>query len=204
MIFIFMVLGAAVLYAAGVPVADYAISKGNMIVEQGAPVDPDQDNTKLQTLVMNKKSTEDQSEVQVPEPDTQYGTIDCERIALSAPVYYGDSETVLQNGVGQFALSGLPGEGKPILMSAHDSTYFAPLEQVAVGDVITITTNNGEYHYSVGTTRIADEADTTAYDLTQDKEQLILYTCYPFGQLVGKRSERFFVYCDLVTDITTN
>lgn len=199
MILIFTVLGAAVLFAAGAPVADYVLAKGRMVITQGAPVDPGRDNADLQSMVMNIKDTEGQSEIPVPEPDEQYGTMNCDRISLSAPVYYGDNETVLANGVGQYTLGGLPGEGRPILMSAHDSTYFAPLEQIEAGDIVTIKTNYGEYNYLVNSTLIADEADTSAYDLTQDKEQLILYTCYPFGQLVGKRNERFFVYCDLIT-----
>lgn len=204
MVLMLTVFAAGIICLAGAPVFDYVKAKGLMVITQGAPVDPVSDNTGMQALVMNKKSTKDLSEILVPRLDEHYGMMSCDRISLSAPVYYGDSEKALQNGVGHYALSGLPGEGKPILMSSHDSTYFAPLEQVTIGDIITINTNYGEFNYSVTATLVAEEADTTAYDLTQDKEQLILYTCYPFGQLVGNRNERFFVYCDLVTDNTSN
>ncbi|MDF2568387.1 MAG: hypothetical protein K0R90_1843, partial [Oscillospiraceae bacterium] len=37
-----------------------------------------------------------------------------------------------------------------------------------------------------------------AYDLSQKKEQLILYTCYPFNTL-GLTSKRFFVYADKIS-----
>ncbi len=201
MILLFTVLGAAVLYVAGEPLASYISAEANMIIVNGAPADLKMNHPELSTLAM-EKSTVDQSEIQVPSPDMMYGTIDCEIIALSAPIYYGDSETVLLGGVGHYILSGLPGQGRPILMSAHDSTFFAPLEQIAAGDTVTITTEYGKFNYSVVSTGIADETDTTAYDLTQEKEQLILYTCYPFGQLVGSRNERFYVYCDLITDDT--
>lgn len=199
MTLLLMLAGAAVLYFAGKPLVSYLIAKGNMIIVNGAPAIPGKEASNVSTLVMNEISTSDQSEIQVPEPGTQYGTITCERIALSAPVFYGDSDTVLENGVGQYALSALPGEGKPILMSAHDVTFFAPLEQTETGDIITITTDYGVFNYSVASIKTAEETDTSAYDLTQDKEQLILYTCYPFGQLVGARTQRFFVYCDLIS-----
>jgi len=198
MIFFFMVLGATVSFIAGRPLMTYVISRGNMVIAQGAPMNLSENNTDVTALKMNQKSTLDQSEIQVPEVDSLYGTISCERIELSAPVYYGDNEEILESGVGNYVLSGVPGEGRPILMSAHDATFFAPLEIIEPGDEIVVTTDYGTYTYSVASTLVAEATDKTAYDLTQEKEQLILYTCYPFGQLVGMREERYFVYCDLV------
>ena len=43
--------------------------------------------------------------------------------------------------------------------------------------------------------------DTTAYDLSADYDNLVLYTCYPFDE-IGLTSQRFFVYADLVEGIT--
>lgn len=146
------------------------------------------------------KSTTDESDIQVPELETKYGTISCDRIELSAPLYYGDSDSTLLLGAGQYPNGVLPGYGRPLLISGHDATFFAPLERIKMGDVIIITTETGNYHYSVSSKIVADAEDTSAYDLTSEKEQLILYTCYPFGQLVGDRSRRFFVYCDPTPD----
>lgn len=151
----------------------------------------------LSRLVM-ERGTADLSDVWLPESGAQYGTITCERIALSAPVYYGDSEEILLKGVGQYPNGNLPGGGTPFLLSGHDATFFAPLEELQIGDLFIITTDYGTYEYTVSSKLVAEATDLTAYDLTQEKEQMILYTCYPFGQLVGNRSKRFFVYCDPV------
>jgi sortase A len=118
---------------------------------------------------------------------------------LSAPLYDDDSEELLIKGVGHYPESGLPGGGKPILISGHDTTFFAPLEQVAVGDVIRVVMEDKDYYYSIVTTKVALATDTSAYDLSQEKELLILYTCYPFGQLLGEHEERYFVYGEPTT-----
>lgn len=199
---LFMILASIILYFAGAPVASYVTAKTKMIIENGAPKHQGGKLQKLEPIV-NINGTMDSSEIQKPEINSQYGTIFCERIALTAPIYYGDSDTILEKGVGQYSLSGLPGEGKPILIGGHDITYFAPLEEILVGDIVNIATTYGEeYSYKVTDTKVAAATDTTAYDLSQDKEQLILYTCYPFGKLTGDRSNRYFVYCNKVADIT--
>ena len=47
------------------------------------------------------------------------------------------------------------------------------------------------------------DRDDTAYDLLQDKEQLIMYTCYPFEMLVGiTKQERLFVYADKISGLS--
>jgi sortase A len=63
-----------------------------------------------------------------------------------------------------------------------------------VGDVVRIVREDKDYYYSIVFTLVTELTDTSAYDLSQDRELLILYTCYPFGQLLGDRKERYFVY----------
>lgn len=194
---IYSILSAIFLYFAGKPIVNYVISHGNIMIQEGVS-EYSKANISDISIQVIIKDTKDQSEVQVPTPNAQYAKIICERIDLSAPLFYGDNDTVLQKGVGHYTGSALPGEGRPILISGHDGTYFAPIEFLKTGDQIKITTAYGEFIYEVIGTKIADSEDTKAYDLAQEKEQLILYTCYPFGQLLGDRSERFFVYCDLI------
>ena len=45
---------------------------------------------------------------------------------------------------------------------------------------------------------VVQETDTTAYDLDADTENIILYTCYPFG-ILTRTTQRYFVYGDLVS-----
>ena len=199
---LFMLLGALVLYFAGTPLAKWSIAKGNLAISKGAPQYPGDVARSVSKLDLTTNSTQDESDIQVPELETQYGTISCERIELSVPLYYGDSEATLLLGAGQYPGGVMPGYGKPFLISGHDATFFAPLEDIKIGDVIRITTESGTFDYSVASKLIADAKDTTAYDLAKDQEQLILYTCYPFGQLLGDRSKRFFVYCNPVSDLS--
>jgi len=184
-------------------VVDMIKSYGNMIITKGAPGYGNEFDSELSKLEINKKSTLDAMQIQVPALETHYGNLYCDRVELEAPIYYGDSDTVLSYGVGQYTASGLPGEEKPILIGGHDGTYFAPLEHIKIGDVVTIETNYGQFEYKVAATRIADALEADAYDLSQEKEQLILYTCYPFNQLLRDSSERFFVYCDRISDSKT-
>jgi sortase A len=171
------------------------LSYGNMLMVQGAPVYPDGSGPVLPDLALDQYPSE-LSEILIPELDTKYGMLSCDKINLNAPVYYGDSEADLEKGAGQFPAGILPGQGKPVMISGHDGTFFAPLEDIRIGDIVKISTGYGVFNYKVTEKLTADANDISAYDLTQDKEQLILYTCYPFGQLVGNRSKRFFVYCD--------
>ncbi len=171
-------------------------SHWNMIVEKGAPINPEKYSLLGLEIAPKQEGTDALSEVIIPELGEQYGDITCERIELTAPIYYGDDAKLLEKGAGQYTGSGLPGQGKPIVIGGHDGTFFAPLEDIQVGDTIIITTSYGSFQYKVTELKTEKKVDSTTLDLIQYKEQLILYTCYPFGQLVGNRSGRYFVYCD--------
>jgi sortase A len=199
MTLLYLVLGGIVLYLGGIPLGSYIVAKGKMIITEGAPQDDGDFRTSAAKIIDEKSGSSEKSEIQVPELHTRYGTISCTRIALSAPIYYGDSETDLENGVGQYPNDNLPGMGKPMIIGGHDGTYFSSLEEVKIGDIIMLTTDNGDYKYAVSSKRILDQSEESAYDLTQEKEELILYTCYPFGQLSGERNQRFYVYCEPVS-----
>lgn len=134
-----------------------------------------------------------------PKNGERYGKITCERIDMEAPLFMGDGFMILRQGVGQFAGSFIPGYGKPILLAGHSMTFFAPLEDIEKGDIVTITTSYGVYKYKVTGSKITGASGSGAYDLKQDKEQLIMYTCYPFTLLSGSRRQRYFVYADLIS-----
>lgn len=170
-----------------------------MAITKGAPTYLNKFNHNT-TIFTQNKDKENTSEIQVPNIGLHYGNIYCERIGLEAPLYYGDKEEILLEGAGQHIASGLPGEGRTILIGGHDITYFAPLEQIEVDDIVEIETSYGKFQYQITSTIITHAQDDTAYDLTLQEEQLILYTCYPFGKVVGDR-ERFFVYGQKIQNV---
>lgn len=195
---ILMTIAAALLIIGGMPVVNMTKAYWKMMIVKGVPHSPNEFDTDV-SLFVKKRGQETMSEIQVPYLGTHYGNIYCDRIDLTAPVYYGDTEEIFLEGAGQYSGSGLPGVGKPILIGGHDITYFAPLEYIELGDIITIETNYGEFSYRVISTLITQGDDMSAYDLDLQEEQLILYTCYPFGKVVGER-ERFFIYGERITN----
>lgn len=150
-----------------------------------------------------KKGKQDEtislSDIVMPKYSEQYGRLTCDELNISSPVFFGDRSNILEKGAGQYSGSSLPGEGGTILIGAHDTTYFENLENVKKGQVFEFTTEYGIYEYEVTKTKIYDEdMYDEAYDLSADKEQLVLYTCYPFGELNGTKTQRMFVYLEKI------
>jgi sortase A len=144
-------------------------------------------------------------DIQFPEHGTHFANLSCERIELNAPVYWGDTNEVLKAGVGQYMGSFLPGFGRTILLSGHNTTYFKPLQLIEVGDVIAYNTNYGDFQYKVTDVQVLPSSD--ARDMQEDllsnkQEELIMYTCYPFETLVGTKQDRLFVFADKISGPT--
>lgn len=128
-----------------------------------------------------------------------YGWISSDDFALDAYIYYGDDEKTLDQGVGQYTDSGLPGYGKTILLCGHDTTFFKGLEDAKIGDTVNIRTQYGDYSYQITETKVTTADDASAARLDEEGEQLVLYTCYPFGETDREREQRYFVYCEKVS-----
>ena len=196
----FSAIGYVLLFVAGDDFVDMVRAQVSMAMTKGAPDYPNGFDESLYQKALEDGSAESWSEVPLPSLGTAYGIIRCDDLNIKADVYYGDDDNSLLSGVGQYTSSGLFGCGKPILIGGHDTTYFAGLENVKAGDVFEVQTNYGHYQYQVTHTQIAKADDATAYNLNSDQEQLILYTCYPFGKVTENRKKRFFVYCERVDD----
>ena len=135
-----------------------------------------------------------------PKYSEQCGMLECNELNLSTTVFFGDRGNLLEKGAGLYSGSSLPGTGGTILVGAHDTTYFQGLEKVKKGNEFIFTTEYGIYRYKVTDTKIVAENEyDTAYDLTADEEQLVLYTCYPFGKFTGDKTDRMFVYLEKVS-----
>lgn len=152
-----------------------------------------QDNDEVQTI--------DRQSITYPYPGDRYGEISIDGTTVSAPLYYGDDTATLNKGVGTYKDDvgvGLPGESKTILLAGHNNTFFNGLQQVEIGDIVTIETHYGTYTYEVTDMQVKDYQDTTAYDFSRTDENLIMYTCYPFDAL-GFTPDRYFVYAKYVS-----
>lgn len=141
------------------------------------------------------------SSITYPSKGDRYATITVSGTNVDAPVYYGDTNKILNAGVGTYADDagvGIPGQGKTILLAGHNNTFFNDLQHAEIGATVTITTHYGVYTYEITDMQVRDYQDATAYDFTRTDENLIMYTCYPFDAL-GFTPNRYFVYAKYVS-----
>lgn len=136
--------------------------------------------------------------VNFPNEGELYGKIVCRKMGLEAPVYWGDTDEILMYGVGQSAISLPPGFGSAVILSGHNNTNFQCLQNAAVGNMIRFYTNYGKYRYHVTRVEVIDEKELERIliDAAADdaEEQLILYTCYPFHVVAGRKTDRLVVF----------
>ncbi len=128
-----------------------------------------------------------------PTQGENYGRLTISGTAVDCNLYYGDSERELSAGAGTYTGGKIPGEGGTVLIAGHTGTYFRDFESAQLGADIAIETRYGTYHYTISDMRVVEETDASAYDLAADEENIILYTCYPFGQL-STTPYRYFIY----------
>jgi sortase A len=113
------------------------------------------------------------------------------RLGLEAVVAEGVEESVLSRAVGHLPASARPGETGNMALAAHRDTFFRPLEEIRVGDVVRIETPSGTDLYEVEWLSVVAPSDVSVLAAT-DHPALTLVTCYPF-RYVGAAPERFVV-----------
>jgi sortase A len=143
----------------------------------------------------NSGDTVNAEDVEYPTINKQFGKLKIDSCDIDVKLFFGDGAVPLRNGVGVYAGSFIPGYGRTILVAGHNNTFFNGLKYIKKGDIIKISTSYGNYEYKVKKTKIYNADSKKSYDLEADRENLILYTCYPFDQL-GLTEKRFFVYAD--------
>lgn len=126
----------------------------------------------------------------------QIGKLEFTRIGLVVPVIQGDSEAQFQLGSGHSLGSYLPGQDNNIVIGGHRNTHFRKLEYVKVGDRIIFNAAYGDFTYQIDEIRIINGGDNSIAKPTS-KEQLTLYTCYPFNYF-GNAPKRYVVICSLL------
>lgn len=132
-----------------------------------------------------------------PEYGTSYATINIPKININLPVYYGDTMEILKKGVGHSSGSYFPGEGGSIVYMGHNSKkVFRNFSKIEKGDLINIKTDYGDFSYKVYDTKIVEETDINALPIQDNKEILMIYTCYPFNN-IGYATQRYVVYAEL-------
>jgi sortase A len=124
------------------------------------------------------------------------GRIEIPRLKLSAIIMEGDNPRTLRRAVGHMAGSPLPGQVGNVALTGHRDTFFRPLRNIRRGDIIVVTTLQGEYRYRVMSTKVVGPNDVAVLGPSVDKI-LTLVTCYPF-YFVGAAPDRFIVRAERI------
>jgi sortase A len=95
-----------------------------------------------------------------------------------------------------FKGSFFPGENGQIVLSGHRDTVFRRLGELKVGDLLNMQMSNGTFQYEITNMKIVDEDDRSIITLQNEKEELILTTCYPF-HYIGNAPQRYIIYAKL-------
>ena len=141
--------------------------------------------------------TEENKLENYPEYGSKYATIEIPNIDVNLPVYLGETVEILKNGVGHSSGSYFPGEGGSIVYMGHNSKkIFRRFSELQRGDEITVTTNYGKYKYKIYDMKIIKETDVDQIPIQDEKEILMIYTCYPFNN-IGYATQRYVVYSEL-------
>ncbi len=201
-----------VCYAVIAPTASTWISLGNMFFSNNeknfseeynnifVPISEDNQpiNSKSDTSKKDPDNIVKASSIQFPKYGEQFGELIIKDCQINAKLFFGDGNIALNNGVGIYNGSSIPGYGKTILVAGHNNTYFNGLKYAKKKQQIKIRTSYGNYIYEITDIQIKTNTDETAYDLNANYENLILYTCYPFDEL-GLTKYRCFVYAKLIS-----
>ena len=154
--------------------------------------------------VSNKEDSKDMVYIEtesrvknIPEYGTQYATISIPRIDANLPVYYGDTLDVLKKGVGHSSSTYFPGEGGSIIYMGHNSAkVFRRFSELKLNDEIIVETSYGKFTYKIYDMQLVHETETDKLPIQNEKEILMVYTCYPFNN-IGYTDQRYVVYAEL-------
>ena len=139
--------------------------------------------------------------IEYPSYGEVFGSIEIPSVDIHMALYHGESLSILKYGAGHHAGSYFPGEGGTIIIAGHNTLgQFYSLPNVHVGDKIIVKTVYGDYTYQIDGTDVYDaKVLGTNLKISNDKETIMLYTCYPV-EIPGYKSKRFVVTGFLVGD----
>jgi sortase A len=148
-----------------------------------------------QTRNLERPSTSERTATAV---DGLMARIEIPRVGLSAVVVEGTDKATLRRAAGHIQGTAIPGQPGNIGIAAHRDTFFRPLRNVRLNDIVTLTTSRAEYVYRVVSTRVVSPNEVSVLNPSKH-EILTLVSCYPF-YFVGPAPNRFIVRAERVTE----
>ena len=116
-------------------------------------------------------------------------------VGVSVPVYGGATELELNRGVGWIEGTAALGSDGNVGIAGHRDSYFRPLKDLELGEVVLLDMPDATYSYRVSEISIVDPDDVHVLE-SSDASALTLVTCYPF-YFVGDAPQRYIVRAEL-------
>lgn len=126
------------------------------------------------------------------------GILQIPRLNADLPIVEGTDPDDLEKGVGHYKGSFYPGENGQIVLSGHRDTVFRKTGELEIGDSLEIELPYGNFEYEITQTKIVEADDLSIITLQNEKEELLLTTCYPFSY-VGNAPQRYIIYAKKVS-----
>jgi sortase A len=119
------------------------------------------------------------------------------RLNAGAIVLAGSSGQALAFGPGHVEFTPDAGERGVAVYSAHRDTHFRFLKDVAIGDEIDVTRNDGKtFRYRADASSVV-RFDASGIDPLSSGYELVLSTCWPFDALTSG-PERYLLHATMI------
>ena len=115
------------------------------------------------------------------------------KLKFEVAVFEGTDELILNRGVGRIAGTAGIGDSGNIGIAGHRDGFFRCLKDVAVGDIITLSSPSDSATYAVDQIEIVAPEDVRVL-APRASPSVTLVTCYPF-YYSGAAPQRFIVHC---------
>jgi sortase A len=112
--------------------------------------------------------------------DGLIGRLQIPRLQLSMMVVEGVGGKALRRAAGHIPGTALPGRPGNVGLAGHRDSFFRPLKDLRIKDVIQLSTLEGDFKYEVESIVIV-EPDNVAVLAASEENTLTLVTCYPFS-----------------------
>ena len=132
-------------------------------------------------------------------PDEIFGVLSIPAIDLEMPIYLGATEQHMADGAAHLSQTSLPigGMDTNSVIAGHrgycGASYFRHLDQLHIGDRVSVTNLWETLTYRVCEIRVIDPSDVEEILIQPGRELLTLLTCHPYAS--GGR-QRYVVYCE--------
>ncbi len=129
------------------------------------------------------------------------GYLEIPAVDLESAVLLGNPgdglASALNEGVTFDPSGSMPNEAGVVVLAGHREMAFKKLEDIQVGDQITLNITGQIYHYQVTDTKVIEDDQVDEVFWETDGQGISLYTCYPFG-FGTKITNRYVVKAEII------